>query len=158
MDYLEVFINCLEGNLDASKASELIRQQADTLLLAGKTKEYEKAILCLTFFIRYRQYNTGKISGNDLVLFLRDFVLFVGRVRFPRLIQDAVHRDGNKFNADAVAAGFAEDDGTEQLGFMIDFDTSGTEMCSLRHANMRFATFLGIMNDASFARICSAHE
>lgn len=97
MDYLEVFINCLEGNLDASKASELIRQQADTLLLAGKTKEYEKAILCLTFFIRYRQYNTGKISGNDLVLFLRDFVLFVGRVRFPRLIQDAVHRDGNKF-------------------------------------------------------------
>ena len=69
-----------------------------------------------------------------------------------------VHRDGNKFNADAVAAGFAEDDGTEQLGFIIDFDTSGTEMCSLRHANMRFATFLGIMSDVSFARICSAHE
>lgn len=95
MDYMEAFLKCIEGDLDTSKASEIIRQQADQLLLAGRIKEYEKAVLCLTYFIRYRQYNIGKISGNDLMLFLRDFVLYVGRVCFPRLIQDAVQRDGN---------------------------------------------------------------
>ena len=96
MDYMEIFLKCIEGDMDTSKASELIRQQADALLLSGKVKEYEKAVLCLTYFTRYRQYNTGKINGNDLMLFLRDFVLYVGRVRFPRLIQDAVLRDGSK--------------------------------------------------------------
>ena len=78
MDYMEIFLKCIEGDIDTSKASELIRQQADVLLLSGKVKEYEKAVLCLTYFIRYRQYNTGKINGNDLMLFLRDFVLYVG--------------------------------------------------------------------------------
>lgn len=105
MDYMEAFLKCIEGDLDTSKASEIIRQNADELLLAGKIKEYEKAVLCLTYFIRYHQYNTGKISGNDLMLFLRDFVLYVGRVRFPRLIQDAVRRDGNKIGV------FVADDG-----------------------------------------------
>ena len=96
MDYMEVFLKCIEGDIDTSKASEIIRQQADALLLSGEIKEYEKAVLCLTYFIRYRQYNTGKISGDDLMLFLRDFVFYVGRVRFPRLIQDAVRREGSK--------------------------------------------------------------
>ena len=96
MDYMEAFLKCIEGDLDSSKAKEIIKQQVEDLLLAGKIKEYEKAVLCLTYFTRYHQYNTGKISGNDLMLFLRDFVLYVGRVRFPRLIQDAVRRDGNK--------------------------------------------------------------
>ena len=64
MDYMEIFLKCIEGDIDTSKASELIRQQADTLLLSGKVKEYEKAVLCLTYFIRYRQYNTGKINGS----------------------------------------------------------------------------------------------
>ena len=62
MDYMEVFLKCIEGDIDTSKASQLIRQQADALLLSGKVKEYEKAVLCLTYFIRYHQYNTGKIT------------------------------------------------------------------------------------------------
>ena len=46
MDYMEIFLKCIEGDIDTSKASELIRQQADVLLLSGKVKEYEKAVLC----------------------------------------------------------------------------------------------------------------
>lgn len=95
MDYMETFLNYLEGNLDSSKAVDIIKQQSEELLIAGKIKEYEKAVLCLTYFIRYQQYNVGKISGKDLLLFLRDFVLYVGRIRFPRLITDAVQRDGS---------------------------------------------------------------
>ena len=97
MEYMEAFLKCVEGDMETSKAAEIIRRQADELLLAGKVKEYEKTVLCLAYFIRYHQYNTGKISGNDLMLFLRDFVLYVGRVRFPRLIQDAVRREGTQF-------------------------------------------------------------
>lgn len=105
MDYMEAFLKCLEGELDTSKASEIIKQQSEELLLNGKIKEYEKTVLCLTYFMRYRQYNIGKISGKDLMLFLRDFVLYVGRARFPRLIQDAVRRDGSSIGV------FVADDG-----------------------------------------------
>lgn len=116
MDYMEAFMKCIEGDLDTSKAAEIIRQEANALLLSGKVKEYEKAVFCLTYFIRYRQYNTGKISGNDLMLFLRDFVLYVGRVRFPRLIQDAVRRDGSKLGL------FVAGDGAVDVTVMIPDD------------------------------------
>lgn len=105
MDYMEAFLKCIEGELDSFKALEIIKQQSVDLLSDGKIKEYEKAVLCQTYFIRYRQYNAGKISGKDLMLFLRDFVLYVGRVRFPRLIQDAVRRDGSSIGL------FVADDG-----------------------------------------------
>ena len=94
MDYMEAFLNCIEGELDTSKALAVIKQQSDELLIAGKVKEYEKAVICLTYFVRYQQYNTGKISAKDLLLFLRDFVLYIGRIQFPRLITDVVRRDG----------------------------------------------------------------
>ena len=42
MDYMEIFLKCIEGDIDTSKASELIRQQADALLLSGKIKEYDQ--------------------------------------------------------------------------------------------------------------------
>ena len=96
MDYMDVFLNYINGEISTSKANELIKQQADDLLKTGKIKEYEKAVCCLTYFIRYRQYNSGKISAKDLLLFLRDFVLYVGRIRFPRLIIDAVRREGSE--------------------------------------------------------------
>lgn len=116
MDYMELFLKCIEGDIDPSKASELIRQQAGALLLSGKVKEYEKAVLCLTYFIRCHQYNTGKINGNDLMLFLRDFVLYVGRFRFPRFIHDAVQCDGNKIGL------FVADDGAVDATFIIPDD------------------------------------
>lgn len=116
MDYLDIFLKCIDGEIDSSKASEIIKQQAEELLLLGRIREYEKAVLCLTYFIRYHQYNVGKISGNDLVLFLRDFVLYVGRVRFPRLIQDAVKRDGGKIGL------FVADDGAVDVTVRIPDD------------------------------------
>ncbi len=97
MNYMEAFCKYLEGEIAPSKAVEIINQQIEKLLEDGKIKEYEKATLCLTYFKRHQQYDTGKISGKDLMLFLRDFILYVGRMRFPRLILDAVKRDGEEF-------------------------------------------------------------
>ena len=97
MDYMETFMQYIDGEIDATMASMIISRQKEQLLSEGKTKEYNKALLCLTYFQRYRQYDSGRISGKDLMLFIRDFILFVGKFRFPRLVQDAVRREGNNF-------------------------------------------------------------
>lgn len=97
MEYMDVFIKYINGEISPLKADEIIRRLASDLLRAGRIKDYEKAVFCRTYFLRYQQYNSGKISAKDLLLFLRDFVLYVGRIRFPRLITDAVRREGNEF-------------------------------------------------------------
>ena len=38
MDYMEIFLKCIEGDIDTSKASELIRQQADNFIAVWKSK------------------------------------------------------------------------------------------------------------------------
>lgn len=94
MDFMEVFLLYLENKISASAAEAKIEKMIPLLRPAGKNREYAKASLCMTYFKRYHQYNSGKIKPKDLVLFIRDFVLFVGRFRFPRLITDVVERDG----------------------------------------------------------------
>lgn len=97
MDYMEIFLKCIEGELDTFKANELIKQKSNELLNNGMIKEYEKAVICTTYFLRYHQYNLGKISEKDLLMFIRDFVLYIGKIHFPRLIQDAVRKAGDCF-------------------------------------------------------------
>lgn len=94
MDFMEVFLLYLENKISASAAESKIEKMIPLLRSAGKNREYAKASLCMTYFRRYHQYNSGEIKPKDLVLFIRDFVLFVGRFRFPRLITDVVERDG----------------------------------------------------------------
>lgn len=94
MDFMKVFLSCLENEISILAAEEKVEKMLPTLRSAGKSREYAKASLCMTYFKRYHQYNSGKIKPKDLILFIRDFVLFVGRLRFPRLITDVVERDG----------------------------------------------------------------
>ena len=96
MDFIDIFREYLEGKLSAPSAETRIRDLLPALLSAGRMKEYARATYVLTYFMRYEQYNMTKISAMDLLLFMRDFVLFVGRFPFPRLITDAVRRDGKK--------------------------------------------------------------
>ena len=94
MDFMKVFLSCLQNEITISAAEERIEKMLPILRSAGKSREYAKASLCMTYFKRYHQYNSGKIKPRDLVLFIRDFVLFMGRLRFPRLITDVIERDG----------------------------------------------------------------
>lgn len=95
MEYMDAFIEYLNGNIEASTASIKIKNCLPRLRDDADMREYVKACLCLTYFRRYSQYNSGKIKPKDFILFLRDFVLFVGRFQFPRFVSDIVNRDGS---------------------------------------------------------------
>ena len=105
MDYMEVFYAYLDGSLNINSAEIQMRQLLKSLRDAGRISDLAKASLCLTYFKRYAQYNTGKIKAGDFMLFIRDFVLFVGRFSFPRLVTDAVQRDGESFGVFVAADG-----------------------------------------------------
>lgn len=96
MEYMEVFRNYLNDEISVSTADLKIEKMLPVLLEKGLVKEYAKALLCRTYFQRYKQYNSGKIGPKDLLIFIRDFVLFMGRFKFPRLISDVVERYGDE--------------------------------------------------------------
>ena len=91
MDVFRAYTNC---ELSEQSAQSKIAEILPELLYKGKKQDYAKATLCYTYFIRYRQYKSGKIETMDLLLFIRDFILFVGRSRFPHLITDVVLKKG----------------------------------------------------------------
>lgn len=105
MDYMEIFQSYLDGSLNISSAEIQMSELARNLRNNGQMHEFVKASLCITYFKRYAQYNTGKIKAGDFMLFIRDFVLFIGRFRFPRLVTDAVLRDGEQFGVFVAADG-----------------------------------------------------
>ncbi len=95
MEYINIFLEYLNGNIDTSTAKIKIEQCLLELKNETDMRDYVKANLCITYFKRYQQYNSGKIKAKDLLLFLRDFILFVGKFRFPRFVTDIVNRDGS---------------------------------------------------------------
>ncbi len=105
MDFMEVFFEYLNNEIPLSSAELRIEKMLPELMSKGNIKEYEKAVLCLTYFKRYQQYNSGQISGKDLLLFLRDFVLYMGRFHFPKLIVDVVERNGAELGVLVAADG-----------------------------------------------------
>lgn len=105
MGYLEVFREYLNGKTSSSSAEDQIRELLPTLLNEGKNKEYAKASLCVTYFKRCQQYNAGEIKAGDLLLFIRDFVKYVGRFQFPRFVTDVVSREGGPLGVIVTANG-----------------------------------------------------
>lgn len=97
MTYLDIFRNGLEGHLSREDAKRRLQEEAMNLFRNGQSRDCARAELCLTYFSRYEQYDHQQISVKDLLLFMRDFVLFVGQFHWPRLITDAVRHDGAAF-------------------------------------------------------------
>lgn len=95
---MEMFFKYLNNELELSVAKTKIEKMLPILQRNGRIKDYEKALLCQTYFKRYEQYNSGEIKEKDLLLSIRDFVLFMGRFKFPRLITDVVDRYGDELN------------------------------------------------------------
>lgn len=94
MDYLGIFKEYLDNTITLSSAESKINKILPCLLMNDDRSSYFKATLCLTYFKRYKQYNAGLIKAKDFILFLRDFILFVGKFRFPRFVTDVVLREG----------------------------------------------------------------
>lgn len=96
MEYMEVFKEYLKNEISLSTADIKIEKMLPVLMENGFIKEYAKASLCRTYFQRYKQYNSGEIKPKDLLIFIRDFILYLGRFKFPRLITDVVERYGDE--------------------------------------------------------------
>lgn len=103
-----IFQRYTNGEIDNSTADYLISSQLPDLSKTGRIKDYEQAVYCCTYFLRYRQYDSRKISGKDMLLFLRDFVLYLGRLRFPQLITNTVQNAGGDFGLYVTDDGFVD--------------------------------------------------
>ncbi len=97
MDYIDVFQQYLSEAITMDSAEIQIKEICTKLQVAGNARECAKATICLSFFRRYKQYNMGKIKIGDLLLFIRDFVLYIGRFQFPQQITEAVQKRGDAF-------------------------------------------------------------
>ena len=104
----DIFQRYTDGEIDNSTANYLIRSQLPNLSKTGRIKDYEQAVYCCTYFLRYRQYDSRKISGKDMLLFLRDFVLYLGRLHFPQLITNTVQNAGSDFGLYVADDGFVD--------------------------------------------------
>lgn len=108
MSYIELFSDYARGKEPASGAEGRIGEEYARLLGEGKVSEATRAQLCLTFFTRYRQYNSGAISRQDLLLFLRDFILFVGRFPMPAPVEAIIRQSGTEYGLSIAADGCAD--------------------------------------------------
>lgn len=108
MSYIDSFNDYIQKKILSSSAAIKIAEERKALLDAGKIDEATRANLCLVFFTRYKQYNSGTISRQDLLLFVRDFILFVGRFPMPHIIETAIRESGMEFGLSIAADGCAD--------------------------------------------------
>ena len=105
MSYIELFENYLTKKLSSASARAQIEEEYARLVSMKETRDEVRANLCLTFFTRYKQYNCGEISRQDLLLFLRNFILFVGRFPMPPLIEKVIRESGLQFGLSVATDG-----------------------------------------------------
>lgn len=98
MEFMDFFVAYLENSITDIEAESGIKCLLPQLASANKTKDYAKAVICLTYFKRYHQYNHCKIKANDFLLFIRDFVLYIGRLKLPKLVTELVKSNGKSFD------------------------------------------------------------
>lgn len=108
MSYIDAFKEYSLQQMSANEAITKIKEDYTRLLHAGNMREATRANLCLTFFTRYSQYNGGTISRQDLLLFVRDFILFVGRFPMPAILEDAIRESGNEYGLDIAEDGYVD--------------------------------------------------
>lgn len=108
MSYIDFFRDYIQKKIPSGSAAIKIAEERKALLQTGKIDESTRANLCLVFFVRYKQYNSGTISRQDLLLFVRDFILFVGRFPMPPIIEMAIRESGIEYGLSIAADGCAD--------------------------------------------------
>lgn len=103
MGYRQLFSEYVSGTLPFSAASARVRREGQTF--TGNGQELEKARICSSYFDHYDQYNHGYISCSDFLMFLRDFILYLGRTPMPQSVELLVRENGSKFGLSVSADG-----------------------------------------------------
>lgn len=96
MNYHEIFQRYLQKEITENAAVEQLANMIKDCVDAGLFRQATQAEVVRTYFIRYLQYDSGKIGPRDFLLYLRDLILFVGKMRLPRLVMDLVSRYGSE--------------------------------------------------------------
>ncbi len=96
MNYNEVFQKYLHGEIAEEAAAGQLSVMIKECIDAGWFKEAARAEVVRTYFIRYRQYDSGEISPRDFLLYLRELILFAGKMRLPRWVTDLVSGSGSE--------------------------------------------------------------
>lgn len=105
MEYLELFTGYVRGALSPEVAAHRIAQQQEELSRRGLVREAERANLCASYFSHFDRYNHGLISRQDLLLFLRDFILYLGRTKLPPFVEQLVRESGGPFGLSVASDG-----------------------------------------------------
>lgn len=96
MNYHEIFQRYLQKEITENAAVGQLANMIKDCVDAGLFRQATQAEVVRTYFIRYLQYDRGEIGPRDFLLYLRDLILFVGKMRLPRLVMDLVSRYGSE--------------------------------------------------------------
>jgi len=103
MGYRELFLEYVNGNLSFSAAAAKLAREAG--VQNTNPVEARKAGICASYFTHYDWYNHGGISRNDFLMFLRDFILYLGRSPMPKLVEQIVRESGSAFGLSVAPDG-----------------------------------------------------
>lgn len=94
MDSSEILRQYLSGALSIELAYSVLEENADK----NRYPESAKARCCLNFIERYKQYEISAITQEELLLCIRDLILFTGKVQVPDQIACLVRKQGGHFD------------------------------------------------------------
>jgi ATP-dependent DNA helicase RecQ len=105
MKYFDAFCEFLVKGTAWPQTKNVISQEIAKYISAGNQKDAAKAQYCLQYYTRFQQYNQGKISRQDLFLFIRDFILYVGRCKMPQFVTSLILQDGQIYGLSVASDG-----------------------------------------------------
>lgn len=97
MEYRELFSSYVETPISAPTVVSQLKKNIEFLQNRGQITDAAKAQICIIYFLRLSQYNNGVISRDDFLLFLRDFVLYLGQLKLPDFVQCIIRESGEQY-------------------------------------------------------------
>lgn len=94
MNSHEIITQYLCGSLPRKDA----RASLEDIIRKERYPETAKARYCTGFITRYEQYHSGKVTTDELLMSLRDLILFTGKISVPDDIINIVRSQGGIHN------------------------------------------------------------
>lgn len=90
-------IEALEKYLSGEVGRKSTRLFFESLEIGDDLRQHVKNHVCYSFFLRYTMYREGLVSERELVLKLRELILYVGRIRCGEALKRIVLEYGTEY-------------------------------------------------------------
>jgi superfamily II DNA or RNA helicase len=94
MIYTEIIKKFLSKNLNRNQAEIELKSELNKHIYRGNMRKASKIRYCIYFMLRYEQFIYGELSLMDYLVFLRDFLIHVGRIQVTEQIHKLVQQKG----------------------------------------------------------------